>query len=99
MRKVIQELPRCQQDILWCLYKVLKKYPKYRYFIIQRKRPTFSPRDPDTQELIGEYVWIQGYAKSAKALVQRTILIQEAFCCYSVTPYGKQFLGLEKEGE
>lgn len=97
MNKFIQEQPIHQQHILHLLYETLKKYPDGKYFLIQRKSPSFTPRDPDTQEPLREYFWLQGYAKSAKALVQKAILIQEGYCCYSVSEYGKAVLGLGRK--
>ena len=63
----------------------------YWLVYIARKRPVWRPVDLDGN-FVNEFIWIPNYAKSAKALVQHGILVEEGTSLYSLTEYGIQLL-------
>ena len=68
---------------------------EYGFVCIRRKRPVSPIYDPTTGDILSDFIWVRGYAKSALALVQRGILVREAPTLYSLTEYGRKIL----EGE
>ena len=92
MHALMSTLSTSQQMLIQDIALLLQEHPDTYFIVICRKPPVWPVIDPDTWEQINEYTWVCGYEKSAKALVQRGILVAEAYCCYSLTEYGKQVL-------